>query len=69
MRACHSTDEGQTWDNAFFVTADLMGGILDAGVHTLSEGSIFLHCSTTELTPKNPERATNEWIARGGIPL
>lgn len=69
MRACRSTDEGKTWSEAHFVTADPLGGILDTGTHTLPDGSIFLHCSNMELIPKDPKHHTNEWTTQRGIPF
>ena len=69
VRACRSEDEGQTWSEQHFITADPLGGVLDFGTHALSDGSIFLHASNVELVPQDEEREGGEWIARAGIPF
>ena len=69
VRACRSADGGQSWGPAQFVTVDPLGGVLDFGTHTLSDGSLFLHASTVELVPKDGEGHGSEWVARPGIPF
>ena len=69
VRACRSEDEGQTWSEQHFMTADPLGGVLDFGTHTLADGSIFLHASNVELVPQDEGREGGEWIAHAGIPF
>ncbi|MDP6359510.1 MAG: sialidase family protein [Planctomycetota bacterium] len=71
MRSCRSADEGQTWSDARFVVSDPLGGILDHGAHTLSDGSIFLHCSNVELRPEQCDPIDKfRWrITNGGKPF
>ena len=51
VQSCRSEDEGRTWTGPHLVTVDPRGGVMDRGVHTLPDGSIFLHSSCTELVP------------------
>jgi len=70
LQACRSQDEGQTWSEATLITSDPHGGIMDRGVHTLSDGSLFIHCSGTELVPvEGAEAHGTEWISRPGKPF
>ena len=70
VQACRSQDEGQTWSKASLITSDPLGGINDRGVHTLSDGSIFMHCSCTELVPaEGSEAHGNQWVSRPGKPF
>ena len=73
VQACRSRDEGRTWSEAALVTSDPFGGIIDRGVHTLSDGSIFMHCSCTELVPAEGSELSGghgtEWISRPGKPF
>ena len=70
VQACRSSDEGQTWSGAYLVTADPLGGVMDRGVHTLPDGSIFLHSSCTELVPSEDAGEHGEtWISRSGKPF
>jgi len=69
LRASRSGDEGKTWGPPLFVSHDPRGGIKDFGAHTLPDGSIFLHASTTELVGKDPKRKS-EWTCLSmGKPL
>ena len=45
VQSCRSEDEGRTWTGPHLVTVDPRGGVMDRGVHTLPDGSIFLHSS------------------------
>ena len=69
--ACRSKDEGRTWSEPFLVSSDPLGGIMDRGVHTLSDGSIYMHASCTELVPadENGKDHGTSWISRPGIPF
>ena len=83
--SCRSIDEGKTWSQALPVVSDHLGGIIDFGTHTLSDGSIFLHASTNELIPakniteisfsESPHSKAignhedSTWISRPGIPF
>ena len=70
LQACRSQDEGQTWSEATLITSDPHGGIMDRGVHTLSDGSIFIHCSCSELVPAEGSEAHGaEWVSRPGKPF
>ena len=69
VRGCRSKDDGQTWSEQQFITADPLGGVLDFGTHTLPDGSIFLHASTVELIPHDEGRHESAWISRDGIPF
>ena len=70
LQACRSQDEGQTWSRPSLVTSDPWGGINARGVHTLSDGSIFIHCSCTELVPaEGSEAHGSEWVSRPGKPF
>ncbi len=70
VQACRSQDEGQTWSKASLITSDPLGGINDRGVHTLSDGSIFIHCSCTELVPSEGAEAHGaDWVSRPGKPF
>jgi len=52
------------------ITSDPCGGIIDRGVHTLSDGSIFIHCACTELVPaEGSEAHGTEWVSRRGKPF
>ena len=51
VQSCRSENEGQTWSEARLVTANPFGGVMDRGVHTLPDKSVFLHSSCTELVP------------------
>jgi len=61
LRASVSADEGVTWGPATFVAHDPQGGIKDFGAHTLPDGSIFLHASTTELVSRDKKNHAYEW--------
>ena len=68
VRACRSTDEGQTWGPPELISVDPLGGVIDFGTHTLEDGSIFLHASAVELVPKEPVNPfTTEWVSQPGI--
>ena len=83
--SCRSVDDGSSWNEASPVVSDPLGGVIDFGTHTLSDGSIFLHASTNELVPahdlatvkfKVPIHAkavgdydNSTWISRPGIPF
>ena len=67
LQACRSQDEGQTWSRPSLVTSDPLGGINDRGVHTLSDGSIFIHCSCTELVPAEGLAGSFELFANEGL--
>lgn len=68
--ACRSSDEGQTWSGPQLVTVDPLGGVLDRGVHTLPDGSIFLHTSCNELSPAEGARSHGtDWVSRPGKPF
>lgn len=69
VRACRSTDDGQAWSPAELVTIDPLGGVLDFGTHTLSDGSIFLHASTIELVQADDVAHGTSFVARWGIPF
>ena len=70
VQACRSADEGRTWNGPHLVTADPLGGVMDRGVHTLADGSIFLHASCTELVPaENAGEHGETWISRAGKPF
>ena len=69
LQACRSQDEGQTWSEATLITSDPKGGIIDRGVHTLSDGSIFIHCSCTELIPTEEAAHGTGWVSRPGEPF
>lgn len=68
VRACRSTDEGQSWGPAELITAYPYGGVLDFGTHTLSNGEIFLHGSTVDLVPADrSEDPKHTWVSRPGL--
>jgi len=68
VRACRSSDEGQTWGTAELVTVYPHGGVIDFGTHTLSGGEIFLHASTVDLVlAQTPEISKHTWISRPGV--
>jgi len=70
VQACRSEDEGRTWSEARLVTIDPRGGVMDRGVHTLPDGSIFLHSSCTELVPAEGEgHHAQNWVVQGGKPF
>ena len=70
VQACRSQDEGQTWSRPTLITSDPLGGINDRGVHTLSDGSILIHCSCTELVPaEGSEAHGSQWVSRPGKPF
>ena len=69
-QACRSSDEGQTWSDAYLVTIDPRGGVMDRSCHTLPDGSLFLHCSCTELVPAEGSVAHGrDWTVRYGMPF
>lgn len=70
IQSCRSEDEGHTWSEARLVTADPFGGVMDRGVHTLPDRSIFLHSSCTELVPTTGGKAHGTtWTIRYGKPF
>ncbi len=70
VQACRSSDQGQTWSEARLVTANPMGGVMDRGVHTLADGSIFMHSSCTELVPtQDAGEHGKTWTSRPGKPF
>ena len=70
VQACRSSDEGQTWSDAYLVTIDPRGGVMDRSCHTLPDGSLFLHCSCTELVPaEGSEAHGRDWTVRYGMPF
>ena len=70
VQACRSEDEGQTWSGPHLVTVDPRGGVMDRGVHTLPDGSIFLHSSCTELIPaEDAAEHGGSWVVRHGKPF
>ena len=69
IQACRSSDEGRTWSGPHLVTADPLGGVMDRGVHTLADGSIFLHASCNELIPAEDTDHGKNWISRAGKPF
>lgn len=69
VRACRSTDEGRTWSAPVFVTAYARGGVLDFGAHTLPDGSIFVHASTSELAPETKGAHSQLFRVCGGRPF
>ena len=70
VMACRSQDEGRTWSEARLVTSDPLGGVLDGGTHTLSDGSIYLHTSCCELVPaQGAGMHGTDWISRSGKPF
>ena len=70
LQACRSRDEGRTWSEATLIAANPLGGIMDRGVHTLSDGSIYIHCSSRELVPaEGSEMHGAEWVSRPGKPF
>ena len=70
VQACRSDDEGQTWSEARLVTVDPRGGVMDRGVHTLPDGSIFLHSSCTELVPaEDAVEHGGSWVVQHGKPF
>ena len=69
VRACRSTDEGQSWSPAQYITADPLGGVIDFGTHTLPDGRIFLHASAVSLVPREDDSNVSEWVSLGGRPF
>ena len=70
VQACRSEDEGQTWSGPHLVTVDPRGGVMDRGVHTLPDGSIFLHSSCTELVPAaDAVEHGGSWVVQHGKPF
>lgn len=70
VQACRSENEGQTWNGPHLVTVDPRGGVMDRGVHTLPDGSIFLHSSCTELVPAaDAVEHGGSWVVRHGKPF
>ena len=70
VQACRSEDEGQTWSGPHLVAVDPRGGVMDRGVHTLPDGSIFLHSSCTELVPaEDAVEHGGSWIVQHGKPF
>ena len=70
VQACRSEDEGQTWSGPHLVTVDPRGGVMDRGVHTLPDGSIFLHSSCTELVPaEDAVEHGGSWVVQHGKPF
>ena len=70
VQACRSSDEGQTWSDAYLVTIDPLGGVMDRSCHTLPDGSIFLHSSCSELVPAEGSPAHGrDWTVRFGMPF
>ena len=68
VRACRSSDEGQSWGPPELVTVYPYGGVLDFGTHTLSNGEIFLHGSTVDLVPADePGVSKHTWVSRPGV--
>ena len=52
------------------VTVDPRGGVMDRGVHTLPDGSIFLHSSCTELVPaEDAVEHGGSWVVQHGKPF
>ena len=70
VQSCRSEDEGRTWTGPHLVTVDPRGGVMDRGVHTLPDGSIFLHSSCTELVPaEDAVEHGGSWIVQHGKPF
>ena len=70
VQACRSSDEGRTWSDAYLVTIDPLGGVMDRSCHTLPDGSIFLHSSCSELVPVEGSEAHGlDWTVRFGMPF
>ena len=70
VQSCRSQDEGRTWTGPHLVTVDPRGGVMDRGVHTLPDGSIFLHSSCTELVPaEDAVEHGGSWIVQHGKPF
>lgn len=70
VQSCRSEDEGQTWSEARLVTANPFGGVMDRGVHTLPDKSVFLHSSCTELVPvAKAESHGADWTTQYGKPF
>ena len=70
VQACRSEDEGQTWSGPHLITVDPRGGVMDRGVHTLPDGSIFLHSSCTELVPaEDAIEHGGSWVVQHGKPF
>ncbi len=70
VQACRSEDEGRTWSEARLVTVNPRGGVMDHSAHTLPDGSIFLHCSSTELVAAADEGAhAKNWVVQAGKPF
>ena len=70
VQSCRSTDDGKTWGEARLVTVDPRGGVMDRGCHTLPDGSLFLHCSCTELVPaEDAGPHTGSWLVHHGQPF
>ena len=70
VQACRSEDEGQTWSGPHLVAVDPRGGVMDRGVHTLPDGSIFLHSSCTELVPaEDAVEHGGSWVVQHGKPF
>ena len=70
VQACRSSDEGRTWSDAYLVTIDPLGGVMDRSCHTLPDGSIFLHSSCSELVPAEGSRPHGlDWTVRFGMPF
>lgn len=70
VQACRSEDEGQTWNGPHLVAVDPRGGVMDRGVHTLPDGSIFLHSSCTELVPaEDAVEHGGSWVVQHGKPF
>ena len=70
VQACRSEDEGHTWNGPHLVTVDPRGGVMDRGVHTLPDGSIFLHSSCTELVPaEDAAEHGGSWVVQHGKPF
>lgn len=69
VQSCRSENEGQTWSEARLVTANPFGGVMDRGVHTLPDKSVFLHSSCTELVPvAKAEGHGADWTTQYGKP-
>ena len=69
-QVCRSSDEGRTWSEARLAANYPLGGVMDRGVHTLPDGSIFMHCSCTELVPMPGSGVHGlDWTVRFGKPF